>query len=96
MDWEGALRMKTTTTQGPCFPENMKEVQLVQQEHSPYERDEKVASAQQWQMQKLACLKAKKSQRKVASAQQRQMQKSPMIVETEKLQKKTQAAAHIQ
>ena len=44
----------------------------MQQEHSPYERDEKVASAQQ-----------------------QQMQKSPMYVETEKLQKKTQAAAHI-
>jgi len=70
----------------------------VQQEQSPYEGDEKVAScrAQQWQMQKLACLKAKKPQRKVASAQQWQMQKSPTYVEMEKLQKKTQAAAHIQ
>ena len=49
-------------------------------------------------MQKLACLKAKKprAQRKVASAQQWQMQKLSMYVETENLQKKTQAAAHIQ
>jgi len=75
MDRERALRIKTTTTEGPCSPENTKEVQQVQQEHSPYEGDKKVASAQQWQMQKLACLKAKKPHRKVASAQQRQAQK---------------------
>ena len=87
MDRERALRIKTTATEGPCSPENRKEVQQVQQEHSPYayERDAKVASAQQWQMQKLACLKAKKPQRKVASAQQRKMQKSPTYVEMEKL-----------
>ena len=70
MDRESALRMKTTTL-APCFPENTKEVQQVQQEQSPHERDKKVASAQQWQMQKLACMKAKKPQIKVASAQQR-------------------------
>ena len=77
MDREGAFKisLKTTTTEGPCFPENTKEVQQVQQEHSPYERDKKVASVQQWQMQKLVCLKAKKPQIKVTSAQQWQVQK---------------------
>ena len=74
----------------------MKEVQQVQQEQSPHERDKKVASPQQWQMQKLACMKAKKPPIKVASAQQWQMQKLSTCIEMEKLQKKTQAAAHIQ
>ena len=58
----------------------MKEVQQVQQEQSPHERVKNVASAQQWQMQKLVCIKAKKPQIKGASAQQWQMRKSPTCI----------------